>query len=52
MGHPILGDPQYGGDDFGQPHQILCAKSLAFDHPITGESIYLESAMDAALKER
>lgn len=49
MGHPILGDPQYGGDPFGQPHQILCAKALEFSHPITGAPMRLESAMDAEL---
>ena len=47
MGHPILGDPQYGGDGFGQPHQILCARALEFPHPVTGAPMRLESAMDA-----
>ena len=49
MGFPIIGDPQYGGEnamDFGWPHQALCAKRLEFVHPITGESLVLESAMD------
>jgi len=50
IGHPILGDPQYGaGDIFGQPHQILCAKALEFDHPVTGRHLILTSSMDAAL---
>jgi len=50
IGHPILGDPQYGnGDPFGQPHQILCAKELCFDHPVTGQLLILTSSMDAAL---
>jgi len=49
-GHPILGDPQYGtGDPFGQPHQILCARKLCFDHPLTGEHLILTSSLDAAL---
>ena len=49
MGHPILGDPQYGTEDsaFGLPHQMLCAKRLEFSHPITGEFLTLESSMDA-----
>ena len=49
MGHPILGDPQYGAgeDDYGLPHQILCAKCLELPHPITGEMLRLESGMDA-----
>ena len=51
MGHPILGDPQYGrGEaDFGLPYQMLCAKRLEFTHPITGESLVLESQMDAKM---
>ena len=36
MGFPIAGDPQYGGDDYGLPYQQLCAVSLGFTHPITG----------------
>ena len=53
MGHPILGDPQYGNEAsaFGLPHQMLCAKSLQFRHPITGEELLLESRMDAALEK-
>ena len=51
MGFPILGDPQYGSgvEDFGLPHQMLCAKRLEFTHPITGENLVLESQMDAKL---
>ena len=53
MGHPILGDPQYGSGEsqafsetLGLPHQMLCAKRLELDHPITGEKLILESGMD------
>ena len=51
LGHPILGDPQYGNEDsgFGLPSQMLCAKRLEFIHPITGENLILESTMEAAL---
>ena len=51
MGFPILGDPQYGygAEDFGLPHQLLCAKKLEFIHPITGKSMLLESKMDATI---
>ena len=51
MGFPILGDPQYGygAEDFGLPHQLLCAKKLEFIHPITGKSMLLESKMDAKI---
>lgn len=44
MGFPILGDPQYGtpqsvefSESLGLHTQCLCAKSLSFAHPITGE---------------
>ena len=56
MGHPILGDPQYGSEKsqsfsrtLGLPYQMLCAKKLEFKHPITGEELVLESKMDAKL---
>ena len=50
MGFPILGDPQYGSEEskaystkLGLKHQLLCAKSLTFPHPITGKSVWLTS---------
>lgn len=51
LGHPILGDPQYGNEAsaFGLPSQILCAKRLEFDHPITGAHLILESNLEAML---
>ena len=56
MGWPILGDPQYGteesqafSNELKLPHQMLCAKRLEFDHPITGEKMILESNMDAKI---
>ena len=43
MGHPILGDPQYGSGDSLELSRImdiktqaLCAKKLEFIHPMTG----------------
>ena len=54
MGYPILGDPQYGSEtsqsfskSLGLESQLLCAKSLRFTHPLTGEDLYLQSKMDA-----
>ncbi len=49
MGHPILGDPQYGSEAtcFGLSHQILCAKSLRFRHPVTGQGLFLQSRLEA-----
>ena len=53
MGFPILGDPQYGSaasvaysQSLGLTTQLLCAKSLEFTHPVTGETLHLESKMD------
>ncbi len=53
MGWPIIGDPQYGGEQamsFGAKSQLLCAKSLRFSHPITGKVISIQSQMDAILE--
>ena len=57
MGWPILGDPQYGTEasrafslELGLTHQMLCAKRLEFNHPITEEKMILESNMDAFVK--
>lgn len=53
MGFPILGDPQYGSMEsaefsqkLGLKHQLLCAKSLEFPHPMTGEPMCLTSRTD------
>ena len=53
MGYPILGDPQYGSEDskalsalLGLHTQALCAKTLEFTHPITGDPMVLISQMD------
>ena len=54
MGFPILGDPQYCTEaskaaSAGLTSQLLCAKSLTFPHPVTGEMLTVESAQSAAL---
>ena len=56
IGFPILGDPQYGtpesqrfSEALGLPHQMLCAYSLEFRHPITEEPMVLVSRMDISL---
>lgn len=53
MGFPILGDPQYSTEksqslskELGFHTQMLCAKSLVFPHPITGEMMEITSQMD------
>jgi 23S rRNA pseudouridine1911/1915/1917 synthase len=50
IGHPILGDRAYGGlgDDaklLGLTRPFLHSWQLAFDHPLTGESIQLEEPL-------
>lgn len=54
MGFPILGDPQYGSetakafsDELGLRYQRLCAKSVSFTHPITGEKLTITTNMTA-----
>lgn len=43
LGHPILGDPSYGGrkvctvDGVAVPRVMLHARTLGFRHPVTGE---------------
>lgn len=56
IGTPILGDPQYGSPEsmaysrqLGLNSQLLCAKSLEFTHPITGEVLCLESKLNAQI---
>ena len=52
MGFPILGDPQYGTPEsqWGLASQLLCARSLEFDHPMTGQRLTLTSNMDAEVE--
>ncbi len=45
LGHPLLGDPVYGGSRKGWPGlagQCLHARKLVFLHPSTGEPVELE----------
>ena len=53
MGYPILGDPQYCTEEsqalsqeLGLTTQLLCAKTLRFPHPITGEPMELCSQLE------
>ena len=59
IGCPILGDPQYGSAAslqmnaaLGLASQLLCARSLDFSHPLTGERLHLESALEPKLPHR
>lgn len=46
IGHPLVGDPVYSAakkNPFSIRGQALHAAVLGFDHPVTGERIYLEA---------
>jgi 23S rRNA pseudouridine1911/1915/1917 synthase len=63
IGHPVVGDPQYGGSGSGRriglERQFLHASSLMFRHPLTREWVRCESkppvglshALDTARRE-
>jgi 23S rRNA pseudouridine1911/1915/1917 synthase len=45
IGHPVLGDPEYGRPGYGLRRQFLHAGRLAFEHPVTGRAIDLRSPL-------
>ncbi len=46
IGHPVAGDPEYGRAGlYGLERQFLHAARLAFDHPITGRRVDVESLL-------
>jgi 23S rRNA pseudouridine1911/1915/1917 synthase len=50
IGHPVAGDPEYGRPGlYGLQRQFLHACRLAFDHPVTGERVDVESPLPADL---
>lgn len=50
IGHPVTGDRTYGGSmRFGLQRQFLHAARLSFPHPVTGETLDLESPLPADL---
>ena len=50
IGHPLLGDPQYGGRRrYGLERQFLHAVRLAFKHPVTHAPIDARSPLPADL---
>ena len=55
-GHPVLGDPRYQTRQAKHPHWIrkrmaLHAKSLGFEHPVTGQAMTFESPLPVALEK-
>lgn len=57
LGHPLLGDPTYGGGKVGKGladieipnRQLLHAAELGFVHPINGEEMMFESPLPAEM---
>lgn len=58
MGFPILGDPQYAtaesfaiSEVLGLTGQLLCAKTLEFNHPITNQILRVESHLECNINQ-
>ena len=53
IGHPVVGDSVYsnGKNEFGVEGQMLHAKSLDFEHPITKKQMHLEAELPEYFKE-
>lgn len=53
IGHPVVGDIIYsnGKNEFGIEGQMLHAKSLDFQHPVTGKQIHLEAELPKYFEE-
>lgn len=53
IGHPVVGDMIYsnGRNEFGIEGQMLHAKSLDFQHPVTGKQIHLEAELPKYFEE-
>jgi 23S rRNA pseudouridine1911/1915/1917 synthase len=49
IGHPVLGDPDYGVPRPGLSRQFLHAHRLAFRHPLNAERVELRSELPADL---
>ena len=53
IGYPIVGDDVYsnGKNRWGIEGQCLHAKSLEFNHPITGKHMYIEAPLPEYLNQ-
>lgn len=53
IGYPVVGDMVYsnGKNEFGVEGQMLHAKSLDFNHPITGKQMHLEAELPNYFKK-
>ena len=45
IGHPVLGDPEYGVPGYGLARQFLHAARLAFAHPVTEDAVEVASPL-------
>jgi 23S rRNA pseudouridine1911/1915/1917 synthase len=50
IGLPVVGDPVYGAPDPALGRQFLHATRLAFDHPLTGKRLDVESPLPGVLQ--
>jgi 23S rRNA pseudouridine1911/1915/1917 synthase len=55
-GHPVLGDPRYEPEQARHPQWIrkriaLHARSLGFEHPVSGEALTFESPLPPAIEK-
>jgi 23S rRNA pseudouridine1911/1915/1917 synthase len=54
IGHPVVGDPQYGGAASGRrlglTRQFLHSATLMFEHPTRGENLRCESKLPVELR--
>lgn len=50
IGHPLIGDPLYGGDTSHFDHQLLHASKIAFDDPFSQEKLTFTSPLPAYFK--
>ena len=50
IGLPVVGDPVYGAPDPALGRQFLHATRLAFDHPLTGKHVEVESPLPDELQ--
>ena len=52
LGHAVVGDSRYGGarESFALGRQFLHAEHLAFEHPVTGETVAVDSPLPDDLR--
>lgn len=56
LGHPVLGDPRYGGEMSSHPRWVrrrmaLHARTLGLEHPLSGKPLSFESPLPAAISK-